>query len=175
MAREVARAINQGNRLIVEAGTGVGKSLAYLVPAALYALKNNKRVLVSTNTINLQEQLLNKDVPLLIQALEAAEGVSPEEFKFTQLKGRANYLCLRRWNHLRSSEALSDNEARLLAKTRVWLRTTDTGDRRELNLGHFSAAAPGSGCPPRVPRSALTSPVRVSFARPAKRRRRHIW
>ena len=142
MARAVALAMNQGNRLIVEAGTGVGKSLAYLVPAMLYALQNNRRVVVSTNTINLQEQLLNKDVPVLVRALAEVDGVSAEEFKFTQLKGRANYLCLKRWNHLRSSEALSDGEARLLAKTLVWLQTTDTGDRSELNLGNRSTAAP---------------------------------
>ena len=75
MARSVARAIGEGRRLMVEAGTGVGKSLAYLVPAALYALKNNVRVVVSTNTINLQEQLLTKDIPDVEKALEEVEGV----------------------------------------------------------------------------------------------------
>ena len=69
MARSVAEAINEGQRLIVEAGTGVGKSLAYLLPAALYALENGRRVVVSTNTINLQEQLIAKDIPTLVDAL----------------------------------------------------------------------------------------------------------
>ena len=142
MARAVATAVNQGQRLIVEAGTGVGKSLAYLIPAALYAMMNNRRVVVSTNTINLQEQLLNKDAPVVARALGAVDGITAEDFKFTQLKGRANYLCLKRWNQLRSSEALSESEARLLAKTLVWLETTDTGDRSELNLRQHRSSAP---------------------------------
>ena len=142
MAKAVATAINGGQRLIVEAGTGVGKSLAYLLPALLYASMNNKRVVVSTNTINLQEQLVNKDVPTLLRALASADLLPEEGIRFTQLKGRANYLCYRRWSHLRSSESLNEDEARLLAKTLVWLRTTTTGDRSELNLGHRSAAAP---------------------------------
>ena len=142
MARAVAEAINDGTRLIVEAGTGVGKSMAYLLPALQYASMNNKRVVVSTNTINLQEQLLNKDVPALLSALAQVDGAGAQGIKFTQFKGRANYLCLKRWQHLCSSEALSDHEARLLAKTMVWLQTTNTGDRTELNLGHASSAAP---------------------------------
>ena len=142
MARQVARAINGGGRLVVEAGTGVGKSLAYLVPAAMYALANNRRVVVSTNTINLQEQLLTKDIPVLLKALDQADGVPAEDFRYTQLKGRANYMCLRRWAHLRSGDTLSESEARLLAKTLVWLRKTCTGDRSELNLGRRDAAAP---------------------------------
>ena len=72
MSRSVAEAINEGQRLIVEAGTGVGKSLAYLLPAALYALENGRRVVVSTNTINLQEQLIAKDIPTLVDALSIA-------------------------------------------------------------------------------------------------------
>ena len=142
MARAVAEAVNKGNRLLVEAGTGVGKSLAYLLPALMYASMNNQRVVVSTNTINLQEQLLNKDVPSLLEALSHVDETSVQDVKFTQLKGRANYLCMRRWNHLRSSDALSPDEARLLAKIMVWLDTTATGDRTELNLGHRSSAAP---------------------------------
>ena len=142
MARRVASAINEGGRLIVEAGTGVGKSLAYLIPAALYALANDRRVVVSTNTINLQEQLLKKDLPAVVSALAELEDVSADDFKYAQLKGRGNYLCLRRWAHLRSSESLSDSESRLLAKTHVWLQKTATGDRSELNLGRRSVAAP---------------------------------
>ncbi len=142
MARAVAEAINQGKRLIVEAGTGVGKSMAYLLPAILYASMNNKRVVVSTNTINLQEQLLGKDLPVLVDALSRVDDVSIEDLNFTQLKGRANYLCLNRWSHLRSSDGLTDAEARMLAKTLVWLQATESGDRSELNLGHRAAAAP---------------------------------
>ncbi len=142
MARAVAEAINANKRLMVEAGTGVGKSLAYLLPAALYAAANNKRVVVSTNTINLQEQLLGKDIPNLVNALQLVEDGAPNEFRCTQLKGRANYACLKRWSLLRSSENVSEDEARLLSKVLVWLRTTAAGDRSELNLGHPRAAAP---------------------------------
>ena len=142
MARAVARAINGSYRLVVEAGTGVGKSLAYLLPAAMYALENNRRVVVSTNTINLQEQLLTKDVPTLVQGLAEVDGFQAEDLRFAQLKGRANYLCFRRWDRLRSSESLTAEEARMAAKTLVWMGETATGDRSELNLGHREAAAP---------------------------------
>ena len=142
MALAVGRAINEGQRLIVEAGTGVGKSLAYLLPAALYALMNDKRVVISTNTINLQEQLANKDLPDLVSALRYMDTVDADELSFTQLKGRANYLCLRRFGHMRSSDPLADNEARLLAKAMVWLKDTSTGDRSEINLGNRNSAAP---------------------------------
>ncbi len=141
MARAVAEAIGDGRRLMVEAGTGVGKSLAYLVPAALYALKNNVRVVVSTNTINLQEQLLTKDIPDVIEALGEVEGVSSEDLQATLLKGRANYLCLQRWGHVRSGEGLSEEDARMLAKALTWLGDTSTGDRSELNLGGRGAFA----------------------------------
>lgn len=142
MALKVAEALNEGKRLIVEAGTGVGKSLAYLLPAALYALQNSKRVVISTNTINLQAQLLHKDMPVLVKALTGVKGLPVQDLRYTQLKGRANYLCLRRWSRLRASEALTEDEARLLAKTLVWLKTTTTGDRGELNLSGGDAAAP---------------------------------
>ena len=144
VARAVAEAINEGQRLVVEAGTGVGKSVAYLLPALLYATANNRRVVVSTNTINLQEQLVEKDVPMLVEALEHAPGVDTADSRFCQLKGRANYLCLRRWSRMRSGDTLNEDEARLLSKTLVWLGETSTGDRSELNLGHRSAAAPWS-------------------------------
>ena len=144
MAQAVTEAINDGERIIIEAGTGVGKSLAYLLPAALYALANGKRVVISTNTINLQEQLLNKDVPILVEALKSAEDGDEEDangLRFASLKGRANYLCMRRWNAMYASEPTSE-EARLLAKTMLWLQSTASGDRAEINLGHRDAAAP---------------------------------
>ena len=144
VARSVAQAINEGERLVVEAGTGVGKSVAYLLPALLYATANNRRVVVSTNTINLQEQLVEKDVPMLVEALADVPGVDADEVRFSQLKGRANYLCLRRWSRMRSGDTINEDEARLLSKTLVWLGETSTGDRSELNLGHRGAAAPWS-------------------------------
>ena len=142
MARVVANAVNRGGSLLVEAGTGVGKSLAYLLPSVLYALKNNKRVVISTNTINLQEQLLNKDVPALIDALSDPPEANIGDLKYALLKGRANYLCLRRAAHLRNSDVLADGEARMLSKVLVWLLETGTGDRSELNLGRRGVAAP---------------------------------
>ncbi len=97
MTRAVARAVESGGQLLVEAGTGTGKSLAYLIPAALRALTTGGRAIVSTNTIALQEQLLAQDVPatrlLLADALgEEAAGA----LRVTTLKGRRNYLCRRR-------------------------------------------------------------------------------
>ena len=113
MARSVAEAINDGQRLIVEAGTGVGKSLAYLLPAALYAARNGRRVIISTNTINLQEQIIEEDIPTLVAALEDTRGISGGEIRYALLKGRANYLCLKRWTHIKNNDSLSDEDARL--------------------------------------------------------------
>ncbi|MFL2761590.1 MAG: helicase C-terminal domain-containing protein [Dehalococcoidia bacterium] len=142
MANAVAEAINSSSRLTVEAGTGVGKSLAYLIPGAIYALSHNKTVVISTNTINLQEQLIKNDVPKLHKALESINLDPAEELKCTLLKGRSNYLCLERTSRLHSSENLTDDEARMLAKTMTWLKNTHTGDREELNLGYQAARAP---------------------------------
>ena len=147
MARAVAEAINEsvagGNgRLIVEGGTGVGKSLAYLLPAALYALSNDARVVISTNTINLQEQLITKDVPVAARALAAMGAPGAGGLRATQLKGRSNYLCLARLLAMRAGESASEAEARMVSKLLVWLRSTATGDRAELNLGRREAAEP---------------------------------
>ena len=128
MMQAVAGAMNRGERLIVEAGTGTGKSIAYLLPAISFALENSIPVVISTNTINLQEQLTKKDIPDLARALE------PGSLRYAQLKGRNNYLCLRRWNLLRRNQAFSLEEVRLILRTVVWLATTPTGDRAELNL-----------------------------------------
>ena len=141
MGTAVAEAINSGDRLMVEAGTGVGKSLAYLLPAALYAVANDKRVVISTNTINLQEQLIRKDIPLVKDALRAIDPEMADKMRFTQLKGRANYLCYRRWRQVAASGDLDPALARLLAKVMLWMPETDTGDRSELNLGPRPAAA----------------------------------
>ena len=153
MARAVAEAINASagggeGRLMVEAGTGVGKSLAYLLPAALYALANGTTVIVSTNTINLQEQLVSKDIPLVSAALSAmgeSAGVPDASgLRATQLKGRANYLCLNRLMGMRAGLTLSEPEANLLSKVLLWLRETETGDRAEINLGGREAGQPWS-------------------------------
>ncbi|MBM2809615.1 MAG: Exonuclease RNase and polymerase [Chloroflexi bacterium] len=127
MLRAVAEAFNGGAHLVVEAGTGVGKSLAYLLPSLAFAAANDRRVVVSTNTINLQDQLYDKDIPDLIRA-------TGHRLRTTVLKGRSNYLCLRRWIALLRSEFFSAEEASLLVKTLLWIRQTKTGDRGELRL-----------------------------------------
>ena len=168
MAQAVTEAINDGERIIIEAGTGVGKSLAYLLPAALYALANGKRVVISTNTINLQEQLLQKDVPILVNALKSVEG-GGEGLRFTPLKGRANYLCMRRWNTMSSSPDPSPDDARMLAKTMLWLGSTASGDRAEINLGHPRAAAPWDRLSANNARGCLRNES-VCFLRSARER-----
>lgn len=134
MAEAVRRALTSGERLVVEAGTGVGKSLAYLAPSALHAVRNGARVVISTNTINLQEQLIGNDIPLVRSLLEDA-GI--DGLRATQLKGRRNYLCLLRWTAASSpqrQQTLSADEARVLVKIAFWLPRTETGDVAELAL-----------------------------------------
>ena len=97
MAAAVERAFTEGHHLLVEAGTGVGKSFAYLLPAIDYAVKNKKRVVISTHTISLQEQLIEKDIPLL-------QAVYPDEFTAVLVKGRNNYLCQRRLEQARGRQ-----------------------------------------------------------------------
>ena len=89
MAEAVGRAFDAGEHLLVEAGTGVGKSFAYLVPAIERATKHGGRVVISTHTIALQEQLIEKDIPFL-------QSVFPQEFSAVLVKGRSNYLGIRR-------------------------------------------------------------------------------
>ncbi len=135
MAEAVRVAFGRGGHWLVEAGTGVGKSMAYLLPAALHAIKNGERVVVSTNTIALQEQLLSKDIPALRSVLMAAGVINdPDEFRATLLKGRSNYLCMRRWVANYASGLGDPDFARLSAAMLVWLGETETGDRSELNL-----------------------------------------
>jgi ATP-dependent DNA helicase DinG len=125
MLRAVAGALNSEQHLLVEAGTGTGKSLAYLLPAVTFAHLNGERVVVSTNTINLQDQLFSKDVPDLQKLL-------PFDFRAAVLKGRSNYLCQRRLLALRQAGVHSAEEMRMLARVLVWLPSTQTGERDEL-------------------------------------------
>jgi DNA polymerase-3 subunit epsilon/ATP-dependent DNA helicase DinG len=134
MLRRVAQAFNQGDHLMIEAPTGVGKSMAYLLPAIFWATQNNERVVISTATINLQDQLLTRDLPLLRQAL----GIP---FEMAVLKGRSNYLCPRRLTALRRRRATSVDEARMLAKVLVWLLESDSGDRNEISLRGYEESA----------------------------------
>lgn len=140
MTRAVAETIAEGGELIVEAGTGVGKSVAYLLPSAMHAAQNNARTVVSTNTINLQEQLMTQDIPIALRILESA-GIDPAGLRVAQLKGRANYLCLLRWSAARRAAALTAEEARVMVHLLFWLAATDTGDRAELHLRREDDAA----------------------------------
>lgn len=131
MAQHVLHALNTGDYLLVEAGTGTGKSLAYLLPAALWSVANGRRAVVATNTIALQDQLIQKDIPQLQAVLTTAGYAQPS---VALLKGRANYLCPRRLEIWRNNRHLSAAELSLLAKVLVWLPQTTTGDVGELFL-----------------------------------------
>ena len=127
MLRAVAKALSESQHMMVEAGTGVGKSFAYLIPAVEWALQNSTRVVISTNTITLQDQLIKKDIPDLAAALGT-------EVRATVVKGRGNYLCPRRLDALRKNGAESADELRVLGKILVWLDQGGSGDRGEINL-----------------------------------------
>jgi Rad3-related DNA helicase/REP element-mobilizing transposase RayT len=122
MAVAVARALERKEHLVVEAGTGVGKSLAYLIPAILFAVRNHKKAIISTHTINLQEQLIEKDLPMLANAL-------PVRFEYTMLKGRQNYLCTRRLaKAMQQAESLfTSPETQELQRIYEWSRKTTDG------------------------------------------------
>jgi predicted DnaQ family exonuclease/DinG family helicase len=132
MSEAVADTFNQGGALIAEAGTGTGKGLAYLVPAALHAARRGERVVISTNTINLQDQLFFKDIPALQKVM--ANGADKPPFTAALLKGRSNYLCLKRYKDLRRDPRLMSDDVRALLKVQLWLPTTESGDRAELPL-----------------------------------------
>ncbi|MCC6612734.1 MAG: DEAD/DEAH box helicase [Anaerolineae bacterium] len=127
MAEAVERALDQRHHLIVEAATGIGKSLAYLAPALAWADTNDKRVVISTSTIALQEQLIAHDLPLMRETLGA-------DVRAAVLKGRGNYLCPRRLATLRARGPSSPDELRVLARLLVWQLETDSGDKQELSL-----------------------------------------
>lgn len=126
MSKLVEKAFKEKNHLAVEAGTGVGKSFAYLVPAIGHSLKQQSSVVVSTNTKNLQEQLFFKDLPRLRDIL-------PQSFKAVLVKGRENYICQRRWNEIlrEQTQGLSQWEARALLYLFVWKLQTLSGDVSE--------------------------------------------
>jgi len=129
MAVAVAKALENREHLIVEAGTGVGKSLAYLVPAILYAVKYGKKAVISTHTINLQEQLYEKDLPLLEKILSV-------NFKYAILKGRANYLCTHRLHKaLEQSKSLfTSPEVQELERIYEWSKHTTDGSLSDFDI-----------------------------------------
>jgi ATP-dependent DNA helicase DinG len=127
MASAIAGRYNDGGVLVAEAGTGTGKSIAYLIPAVKWAVQNRERTVVSTNTINLQEQLVTKDLPFLRRALDLP-------FRFALVKGRGNYISIRRAKlAMDTGLALLDGpEARQLAALEEWLGTTRDGSLQDL-------------------------------------------
>src|ERR1700722_18915585 len=134
MAMAVARALQNREHLAVEAGTGVGKSLAYLVPAILFAVSQSKKAVVSTHTINLQEQLTEKDLPMLANVLGALP--VPVKFTFTMLKGRANYLCTRRLQKAmqQSGNLFTTSEAEELRRIYEWSKRTTDGSLSDFDI-----------------------------------------
>ena len=133
MALAIAQLYDRGGRLMVEAGPGTGKSLAYLIPALHHAVASGERVVVATNTITLQEQLFWKDIPFIRSWL-------PFDFKASLLKGRANYVSLRRWNRYlnaptrRADGSWFDEEMKFKLRMLVWLAQSPHGDRSEIKL-----------------------------------------
>ena len=134
MAQTVLRAFQEGFHLICEAPTGVGKSLAYLSASAYHALSQKTKVVLSTNTINLQEQLFEKDVPLL--QLIYSEMTGHPGVSVALLKGRSHYLCLRRLAEFKRRPRLTAEELVLLIKILVWQNSTQTGDSSEIHLSY---------------------------------------
>lgn len=130
MFGEVLQSLEQDSHLLVEAGTGTGKSLGYLLPSLYYGLREQKKIVVTTHTIQLQEQLRQRDLPLLQQVL-------PVSFRASIFKGRSNYMCLRKFENRVSvpDYALGGEDAVSRGAMIVWLSETERGEGEELNLG----------------------------------------
>ena len=132
MAQYIQDAINEDRKIIVEAGTGTGKTLAYLIPSIKWAVTNKKKIIIATNTINLQEQLLLKDIPL-------AKSIIKDEFSYVLVKGRNNYVCKRLFNELALGKSIDIETFSMEAREQIeyilkWGNKTKTGDKAELTF-----------------------------------------
>lgn len=129
MLESVTSSFNDNLISLIEAGTGTGKTLSYLIPAVNWALKNGERVVISTNTINLQEQLIDKDIPLLYSAFE-------DDFSYSLVKGMRNYLCLLRAETIQEGlfEMVDDDEVDSINSILDWAKVTDDGSLSDLNF-----------------------------------------
>ena len=125
LLKNICNVFNDNKIGVFEAGTGVGKSLAYLIPAMIWAETNKERIVISTGTINLQHQLIEKDIP-------TAESILPFKLKTVLLKGRQNYLCLRRFQSVLEEKDLFTEDAELLDTIKEWSDVTNTGSRSDL-------------------------------------------
>lgn len=130
MALSVQQGINENKKIVVEAGTGTGKTLAYLIPAIKWAIQNQKKIIIATNTINLQEQLLYKDIPIVRSIID-------EKFSYALVKGRNNYLCKRLFNEVSIKgnvdlDLFSSESKEQLEHILKWGNKTETGDKSEL-------------------------------------------
>ncbi|HRY13385.1 MAG TPA: helicase C-terminal domain-containing protein [Syntrophomonadaceae bacterium] len=127
-ARAVGDALQDEHFLVAEAGTGVGKTYGYLVPALLWALQNREKVVVSTKTKALQQQIVDRDLPQLAQALDL-------DLKYVEAKGRENYLCWNKYQRILSGrKALEKDQVEFFQKMMIWAEATRSGDRKELGL-----------------------------------------
>ncbi len=126
-AKIVSDALSKNKKALIEAGTGIGKSMAYLLPAAYFAKARDEQVIISTGTKTLQDQLVNKDIPSLEKFL-------PFEFRWSSLKGRNNYLCYRKLEEVLNRKSIDPIVASFLVKIVIWLSRSSTGDLSEMNL-----------------------------------------
>ena len=127
LLKNIAKAFNQNHIGVFEAGTGVGKSYAYLIPSILWAIQNKERVIISTGTINLQQQLCEKDIP-------AVEKILGKKIKFILMKGRQNYICKRRLMETASVLDLFEDETEEIKKIADWEETTKTGSKSDMSF-----------------------------------------
>lgn len=127
LTQAIVQAFNNDALLMAEAGTGIGKSFAYLIPALLWALKNEERIVISTATIALQEQLMNKDVPMVQRLLKSKS-------KVLLVKGRHHYLCLKRLQETLDEESSFLEAGDHFTEFKEWAEVTTTGDKAELNF-----------------------------------------
>jgi ATP-dependent DNA helicase DinG len=135
MANLVLRCLKYETHGLIEAGTGTGKSFGYTLPAAWWALKNEKRVIISTNTITLQQQLLEKELPLVRKVIRHLDPDLAEDFRYELAKGRGNYICKRRLDEvLKESLSKETTDGPLLTQIQQKIPTLKKGDREELNM-----------------------------------------
>ena len=128
MLQTVVEAFNQDRIALIEAGTGTGKSLAYLIPAVLWAVKQKQRTIIATHTITLQEQLLFKDIPIVTKALNV-------DIKAVLAKGMNNYLCLRKLEEASLEKKLFPSEERdEIERIEEWADSTLDGSKSSLNF-----------------------------------------